>query len=316
VDDQQLDTASAVIRFRQGESLCEALARVVTEQFDEALGIAGVADGDAAESVHVTRKAIKRLRAMLRLVRDSVPTDVYRTDNDVLGLVASELGWIRDVWVMAGTLDGLGLSDEEAAPAVATLRARLQARYEIERDAILGNAAHVASIVVQLEHVKKRSKVWMLEGGDPDKPLPHTFESIAPGLERVYRSGRKALRNAATSPTDTLLHAWRKRAKYLRHQVEALNILGPGELGEQEVQLATLTDQLGQDHDLAVLTHRLVRDTALVAGIDPNPVHGAIATERHRLQTAAFTGGASLYQTTPDVYIGKLAERWIEGPTF
>ena len=29
------------------------------------------------------------------------------------------------------------------------------------------------------------------------------------------------------SATDTLLHVWRKRTKYLRHQIEALNVLDP-----------------------------------------------------------------------------------------
>ena len=33
------------------------------------------------------------------------------------------------------------------------------------------------------------------------------------------------MRIVADSPTDTLLHVWRKRAKYLRHQIEALNVL-------------------------------------------------------------------------------------------
>ena len=73
-------TSLTSVRFFAGETLSEGLDRVIDDQFEIALGIATSAPDEQASAVHETRKAIKRLRAMLRLVRDSISLDCYHTD--------------------------------------------------------------------------------------------------------------------------------------------------------------------------------------------------------------------------------------------
>ena len=125
------------MRFLPGETLAEALDRVIGEQFAIALAIPAVDHHEQALAVHATRKALKRLRAILRLVRDSISLDSYHTDNQVLKLIAAELGAVRDAWVMADVLDRLLPHDPVSATDVATLVERLQERYRSESLALL-----------------------------------------------------------------------------------------------------------------------------------------------------------------------------------
>jgi CHAD domain-containing protein len=312
----QPEPRSTSVRFLPGETLSEALGRVTGIQFDIALQVVQLDSAHQAAAVHETRKAIKRLRAMLRLVRDSISLDCYHTDNAMLKLIAAELGAVRDSWVMAQILDRLLPQEGDTSGAIPVLVDRLQARYRIESAAVLENKALMASIVEQLEHVRDRAERWTVVAGEKSQPLPHEFRVVAPGLQRVYKRGRRGMRIVAGSPTDTLLHVWRKRAKYLRHQVEALNILDPENLVALEADLERLTDLLGDDHDLAVLLGRLDDDPALVEDIDPTGVFDLIYAERRDLQAEAIAVGERLFEQPSTEFLTYMERIWGDSSSF
>jgi CHAD domain-containing protein len=303
------------MRFLAGETLSIALRRVVDQQFEIALGIATTVPDQQAAAVHETRKAIKRLRSMLRLVRDSISLDTYHTDNATLKLIAAELGAVRDSWVMAQILDRL-LPKSESGGSVAVLVDRLQERYRTESAALLGNEAQMASIVEQLEHVHETSQRWSAVAGEREAPLPHNFSVISPGLQRVYKRARRGMRIVADSPTDTLLHVWRKRAKYLRYQVEALNILDPANLQILENDLERLTDLLGDDHDLAVLLARFKTDPALVQDVPMDTTVDFLYRERDEFQSEAIELGSRVFEDHSSLFITYLENLWGDSQTF
>ena len=304
------------VRFFAGETLVEGLTRVIDAQFGIALAVTASPHDEQPASVHETRKAIKRLRAMLRLVRDSISHDVYHTDNAALKLIAAELGAVRDSWVMAEILDRLLPHDDTTAAAVAELVDRLQERYQAESAAVLENHAHMASIMEQLKNAWDRASRWTVVAGEQSVPLPHEFATVAPGLQRVYKRGRRGMRIVADSPTDTLLHVWRKRAKYLRHQVEALNVLDPEPLGEMEDRLASLTDLLGDDHDLAVLLSRFSDDHRLVAGLPLEGVVHAIRENRRQLQSDSIALGQNIFEEHSSFFLSYIESVWRDGRNF
>ena len=120
------------LRFQAGETLAEGLDRVIAEQFSIALAVTTAPADQQAVAVHSTRKALKRLRALLRLVRDTISLDCYHTDNQVLKLVGAELGTVRDSWVMADVLKLLLPHDPLRQPAVEHLVERLLELYRAE----------------------------------------------------------------------------------------------------------------------------------------------------------------------------------------
>ena len=124
------------------------------------------------------------------------------------------------------------------------------------------------------------------------------------------------MRIVAASPTDTLLHVWRKRAKYLRHQVEALNILDPDPLLQIEQDLERLTDLLGDDHDLAVLVRRFDDDPALVDNLVLEPVLDSIGRKRHELQAEAIDIGRTFFEDPSTDFLVYIESIWGDGATF
>ena len=310
------DQSLTSVRFFAGETLSGGLDRVIDTQFEIALGVATCSAHERASAVHETRKAIKRLRAMLRLVRDSISLDCYHTDNAALKLIAAELSAVRDSWVMAQILDRLLPHDHDLADSVATLVDRLQERYKAESSAVLDNAAHMATILDQLENARERARRWTILAGEQSTPIPHAFATVEPGLQRVYKRGRRGMRIVADSPTDTLLHVWRKRAKYLRHQVEALNVLDPPGMGPIEADLEQLTDALGDDHDLAILLGRMKDDPHLTEGIDTDLIVDAICSKRRELQDQAITLGQRRFEDHSSVFLSYIESNWGPGDTF
>lgn len=303
------------MRFAAGETLSEALLRVTAEQFDIALRIATAPRDELPGAVHGTRKAIKRLRSVLRLVRGSVSRDSYSADNEMLKLIAAELGTIRDAWVMSQILHRL-LPNSDPAGTANTLIDRLQHRYHTESAALTSNEAQMVSIVGQLEHARELSQRWAVADDPPGALLTHSFSVIADGIGRVYKRGRRGMRIVSESPTDTLLHVWRKRVKYLRHQIEALNVVDPEMMSALESDLETLSDLLGDDHDLAVLSQRIRRDQTLTRDLEMGPVLDAIASTRRDLQRDSMELGRLLYEDSTTAFLARLATAWGDGETF
>ena len=72
-------------------------------QFDGALTELGHAE-DVDRAVHTSRKAMKRIRAMLRLVRPAIGDSVYRAENVYLRDTARKLSELRDSRTMTHRL--------------------------------------------------------------------------------------------------------------------------------------------------------------------------------------------------------------------
>src|SRR3954471_12662774 len=57
------------------------------------------------ETVHEVRKSLKRLRALLRLLRHALGPDEYRRENRALRDTARPLGEVRDAKVFVGAIE-------------------------------------------------------------------------------------------------------------------------------------------------------------------------------------------------------------------
>ena len=71
-------------RFHVDERIPGAIQRIASGQFDRMTHRLNDPDVDPDEAIHTARKAMKRLRGLLRLVRDEVGQSAYRNENAVL----------------------------------------------------------------------------------------------------------------------------------------------------------------------------------------------------------------------------------------
>src|SRR5271157_4951354 len=91
-----------------GERLADGLPRIALGQVELAIELLGGTGGTVDEhAVHETRKALKRLRALLRLLEAELGPSEYARESAALREVAADLAGARDSEVMLATLQGL-----------------------------------------------------------------------------------------------------------------------------------------------------------------------------------------------------------------
>ncbi len=315
----------------RGERLSDGLMRMLLGQADLAIELLEGTRGERGDAVHETRKAIKRMRALLRLLRDELGERRYRGESTTLRDVAARLSAARDSEVALATLDGL--IDRHPRKlgrgrGVRRLREQLQSEHEHARGRALGQAGARLDVLSELDAFRRRAATWELRETD-------STALIEPGLRRLYRQGRRRYRRVADGRGERTraMHAWRKRVKDLRYAAELLQRRGGGgseareRLRRLERRADALGETLGEDHDLAVLAE-LVRTRRRLPRRDPDRVGKATATgltkaisrRRATLRRRALRSGGRLYRRGPgelarEVRLAYAGERALTRPS-
>jgi CHAD domain-containing protein len=208
------------------------------------------------------------------------------------------------------------LGDAVEGHAAKHLIESLQRRSDDQARLVLGDEQAMTDVLTTLLAARSRYATWpvadtdAVEGASRHR-IPNEFATIEPGIRRVYRRGRKAMAVAASSPSVHAFHAWRKRVKYLRHQMEALHLVQPDVIGDIAVALNTLGETLGEEHDLAELGLLISEDLSLVP--DDEGRHRLlvdIAGRRLELQTLAIKIGEPVFRDSPRAFTDRLNGYW------
>jgi CHAD domain-containing protein len=281
------------------ECTADGLRRIVLEQVDLATWHTlrvGVAD----EHVHGVRRATKRVRAVLRMVRVGLGEDLYRHDNAVLRDVARDLSALRSATVRVETLDALVEWRGPLAASVAGMHDILAtdaARMRAEPPLIDG-------LVDRLQGIRASVSGWT---------LPHALVPTTLGFGRTYRRGRRAMAKAYADGSTKRFHEWRKRVKYLRHQMEVLTAVWPETMHTITEGFVELGDGLGLDHDLADLG--FVVDTSSVVFVSltvQGELLDAIAQRRKEVQADLRPLAERLYAQTTRDFVRDMTTYWDE----
>jgi CHAD domain-containing protein len=244
--------------------------------------------------VHEARKSFKRIRAALRLARGQLEASVYEREMSSFRDAGRQLSSVRDSEVLIDALDSICVRYPQDLPAsgFSNLREMLVAEMRAaEETPGQPTAAHEA-VLEELARARRRLPSWKIESDDP--------EALAGGLERIYRSGRRAVQAAAAQQSDERLHEVRKRSKELWHAAEILHDTAPEQM-EPLLSLAhRISDLTGEDHDLAILARRVQESEDRFAGrSEQKRLQRLIARRRRRLQRHALRLGARLYHASP-----------------
>jgi CHAD domain-containing protein len=259
-----------------GLAVGEALRAVARDILGEArAAIEDPANSDAV-AVHEFRRAMKRWRALLRLLEPFLEDDGRRLRNEARDLARS-LGGARDGQSALDALDDLakhGLTF--SARSLATVRGRIEAlRQTAETDVLTGDMRlRLIGTLAQADGVVERWPLHTL-----------TFADVADRLVLGFRDARRALPGSwpETEPED--LHELRKRVVNHRYQMETVAPLWPrfGRMWVAEAQ--RLRERLGSHHDLTTLAGLIAphqplarwrsRLSALIAAREASHVKGA-----------------------------------------
>ena len=281
----------------------EGIKRIILERVDQAINDLVDPAIDRDEGVHDARKCFKRIRAILRLVRNGIGQDIYRRENICFRDCGRLLAPARDSFVMVETLDALVAHFAEELPmqTVADVRGKLLERYDTISRKVIYESTVIEDVVAILWEARERILELPIEC--------EGFLALSKGLQRVYRRGRQAMIAAYADPHPEAFHEWRKHVKYLWYHLEILEMLWPNFLLDGLAsELHQLSDYLGDDHDLAELHHTLTENLQVYG--DKNAlltVARLIAQRRLELEMAARPLGERLYFDKPQVFIRQIA---------
>jgi CHAD domain-containing protein len=289
-----------------GELPGEGLRRIALGQLAEAIelleGAGRTVPTEAA--VHDTRKALKRLRALLRLIRRDLGDSAFAREDTVLREAGLRLAGAREAHVMVATLDALlARHPRRLARRAGVVRFRDELLAERERAAeeLLSDGPMRKEVLLQLAGSRERVAAWRL----PERAGIGTMQD---GLRLTYREGRRRFRRAGGGRGGRLrrMHEWRKQVKHLRYAAEILDF---EDLARRTNELA---EMLGEEHDLALLAKRIraaSREEKRGAGARGRLLK-VIARRRRKLRRRSLALGGRLYRRKPRAFIKRIGRRY------
>jgi CHAD domain-containing protein len=254
-----------------------------------------------AVAVHDYRKAMKRWRALLRLIDPFIGDDGQRLRQEARDL-ARELAGARDA---QSALDALDDVADVAALTPGSRAAILHRVSEVKQSA-------EATTLTDATRGRLRAALTVAELATASWPLSRIgFADLARELAVAYARARDAVPADWTDASAELLHELRKRVVAHRYQMELVEPLWPrmGKLWIGEAQ--RLRDRLGAHHDLSMLAGLLAPHQLLARW--RSRLGGPIAARQavHAAASAKLAG--RLFAERPKAFRRRLEALWENG---
>jgi len=263
-------------RLKHGESPSTGLKRIAREELGQAI------DELHAGEIHEVRKHLKKVRALLRLVRDELG-DAYPAENARLREVGRTLSPVRDAEALIEAVDRV----KNRYPALRAMRGGLvRSKRKVEQQAHIPDLT--PKLASELEAARRGIASWRLNGGG--------VNALEPGVKGSFRKGRKALAQYRETGDRVDLHEWRKRVKDHWYHVRLLEKIAGDGIKDYERSLKELEDALGEYLNLSLLKQRGA----------PGKATAAIDAEQHKLREHALEIGRELYGEKPRRVVKRL----------
>lgn len=288
-----------------GEPFSAEIRRIVSEETSNAVAALETARTDPGKGFHECRKAIKRLRALWRLIRGG--DEPYSRAQDArLRETAKLLAGPREATALVETAERLAKAadGETQARAVAALHAALEAR----RSILLETGLHVGPTITEATAAFSRLDFTAMR-------LPDAFEHAAEILEQGTRKGmRRAVRalEAARETGDAeALHDLRKAVKALGMQARLLKSVWP-DMGKQDRKaMEAFGERLGELNDLHVMDALLKAEGIDLVGEEASALlRGLIAAGARKLKRRCLRDAGRLLERRPAPVARKIAARY------
>jgi galactose mutarotase-like enzyme/CHAD domain-containing protein len=256
-----------------------------------------------AKAVHTARKDMKKMRAVLRLVRSDLGKKTYRSENERFRDAARKLSDARDAEVLTGTVDSLIEDYPEHGTEIEQFRSELDER---RREAAGHGAedaveAHVAEAAEEIAAGAEAVAEWPLAKSD--------WRLFEPGLFRSYRDGRAALKVVAKGdPPSEAMHEFRKRVKDLWYEMRLLRDCWQAGLSGVVDEAGLLSDLLGDYNDLSVLLDEIAARGD--DGEDLSALTRLAEDKQAELLSQALPIARRLYAEKPEAFTARIGAYW------
>ena len=292
-------------RFRRRESIEQGLQRITREQIRRAVREIRDPARDRHAVVHGIRRRFKKIRALLQLLRVPLGRQYGRENacfRDAGRRVSSirDAESVREAVVRMTQAPAVGGGTQELGRLQIALAAR---RQQAEAAGASSLEDRLEQLAVELEVAARRAKEWRLKPADDSVVLA--------GLEETYARGRQAFRIARMQANSEAWHDWRKRVKAHWYQTRLVVPAWPGVFRARHRELLRLSELLGDEHDLAVLTGLLDGEPVLIDSADEQHIcRQQVAARSKAIRRQARSLGKRLYVEKPSAFRQRVACSW------
>ena len=245
---------------------------------------------DAEHAIHEFRKSVRRARAVVKLLRNSMPNASYRALNGALRNAVASTSMLRDLDVLQDQVSALP-DQARLTPIKAALHRHLLARQSV------GLASHTCDVLIEGRGLLKPLPAQLRQG----LPANLQFQDLQDALATSFRRTRKAMRAAERERPRAFvaLHNFRKRVKELRYQLE---LLAPRcNTGKPLTKLRRLARDLGEIMDLVVLRD-YVQSHAGELAVDPKPLLRRLKRLAGARRDKLLRGAAAFFASKPKAF--------------
>lgn len=273
--------------------LRKTLLREFHSAVQAARDAAAAVDENTPKAVHDSRKALRRARAVLRMVAGALPKSERKAVGRALQESRRSLSTMRDHAVAPETLDQLPLGDHDrdvAKRVLDTAAETLPSATEIKQ--LVGESA--ARAAAQAEAL------------EASLPAELSWETVVDGIQDVYADARRARRSAKDSKQ--WFHTWRRRCKELSYQLELIASHAGARLAAIQSEIEGVTDTLGPAVDLVMVREFVATYGQGLGEGELDHLKAAIDAQLEDLMVETRKGARDLFSQKPRRFAKRLTK--------
>ena len=259
-------------------------------------------------AIHESRRTLKRIRAVLRLVRDEIGYSNYYRENILMRDLGRRLSGARDHQVLLRTFSSL----EEVYPAsfsgseISRIKQSVEEQMDLEINHFMRDLGGFEQFKEDLDEASSRVDQYCTIRND--------FLAIENGLRRNYKQGRRLLKKIGREDHE-IFHEFRKRSKYFLHHIQILRPLFPRLMKAYAKSIQKYSELLGEARDYYRLEMFLEE-----SGSQPIPADSRkgmtdkIRQVRNELMEKIFLDSSHIYAEKPGALVDRMRRYYHKEP--
>ncbi len=276
------------------------LGRVLLE---EGRGALKETDDDLNGSVAMLSGRLRKMRALLRLIRHDIGGEAYRRAEEPMREVCRSVEPIRQSSALIAVATELGEGPQGLEPLESgALVSRLESRHLEHAFALAQSSALEEAEMILTESIERLASLPISGEGYP---------LLRPGLERVASRGKEAMFRAQKEPTGKRLRSWGRQVGYLSSQLSILSVAWPTVIQPLAEETERLYTMLKRDEDLERLSEVLAHDRSLAPKELRTRVRHNLTLRRRDAAPVIRDLGRRVYSEPPRHLAARLGRYWM-----
>lgn len=285
--------------FQKELTVSENIRRICDNEIENIILDHKSEDINLNKTIHYSRKHCKNIRGLLRFIAPVFKGD-YKYEDAWYRDCAKILSNLRDTQSVLEAYDKL--VEEGEREKFQTIYDKLESGHQqtANQDNALEKA--VEEFLKRIEEGRERIKEWEFR--------KKGFKVIAKGLEKTYKGCYNKMNNSYANPIEENFHDWRKQVKYHKFHMILLSFLSK-DLEKRVKIVDSLAEDLGDDHDLYVLKHKIGEDrNSYGEEAVMSEFLELVEQKQKKLKEAARKKGKKLYKEDSSLLMEKIEKQW------